>query len=172
MSQLYYRGFNLIVGDVENLHLEIEELKPPTLEEKGFDFTPGGGTGEITVPLGVTNKLEMPFKLATQNPKINALFGLPPGKRTPFTGRKSLFNDETGDNVEVTIDTLGRLMKLDPDAMKGGEKAGFDHLISAITWYQEVWDGTIMREFSFKKGGWTILNGSPANVAHRAALGI
>lgn len=168
------RGFTLITNDVNNLHLEIEELKLPGLEEKSFDFTPGGGTGETAVPLGVTNKLEMPFKSVSHNPATDILFGLPPGQRTPFTGRKSLFDDEdeTGRAIEVTIDVNGRLMKIDPEAMKGGDKAGYDLMISAITWYQEVHDNKIIREFNFRRGGWTILDGKSANEGHRAALGI
>ena len=174
MNLRFLRGFTLIAGDTQNYHLEIEELKFPTLEEKSFDFTPGGGTGETAVPLGVTNKLELPYKLVTHNPANDVLFGLPPGVRTPFTGRKELFDDEddSGRAIEVTIDVKGRLMKLDPDAMKGGDKAGYDNMISAITWYQEVHDNKVIREFNFRRGGWTILNGKAVNAGHRSVLGI
>ncbi|MCF6239589.1 MAG: phage major tail tube protein, partial [Candidatus Marinimicrobia bacterium] len=93
---------------------------------------------------------------------------------TPFTGRKSLFDDEddTGRVIEASIDVRGRLMKVDPEQMKGGDKAGYDHMISAITWYQEVHDGKVIRQFNFKRGGWTILDGASANDANRSALAI
>ena len=80
--------------------------------------------------------------------------------------------DDTGRAIEVTVDVKGRLMKIDPEQMKGGEKAGYDHMISAITWYQEVYDGKIIREFNFFHGGWTFLDGGSANDGHFAALGI
>ena len=78
MSLRILRGFTLIADDDKNLHLEIDELKLPTLEEKSVDFTPGGSTGETDVPLGITSKLEIPFKLISHNPLIDVLFGRHP----------------------------------------------------------------------------------------------
>lgn len=174
MSFEFLRGFNLIANDDLSLALEIEELKTPSFVEKSFDFTPGGATQEIDVPLGVTGKLEMPFKLATHNPKIIGLYGLPAGQRTPFTARKLIVDEQSGDGreIEVTIDVKGRLMKLEADQMKGGDKSGYDHTISAITWYQEVHDGKVMREMNFYMGGWTIHNGKPINATRNRILGV
>lgn len=172
MALEFLRNFTLIADDVLNLHLEIEEAKSPSLEEKDFDFTPGGATGEMNVSLGITNKLEMGFKLATQNRDINKLFGLAPGIRTAFTMRKALFDDEDGRPIEATIDIKGRLMKIDPEAMKGGEKSGYDYMISSISWYQQVEDGKVIRQYNFKLGGWTVHDGNPTNVGVRSALAI
>ena len=172
MSFSFLRGFNLIAKDTDSLHLEIEEMKLPGFEEKAFDFTPGGGTQEMDVPLGVTGKLELPFKLATQNPGIIALYGLPPGKRTSFTARKYVVDEEKGKEIEVTVDIKARLMKLEAEQMKGGEKSGFDHTLSAVTWYQEVHEGKIMREMNFFAGGWTMHNGKPINKTRNRMLGI
>ncbi len=166
------RGFTLIAGDTMALTIEIEEMKLPVLEEKSFDFTPGGGTGETAVPLGITNKLELPFKLVSHNPDMDVLFGSPPGQRTSFTAVKSLFDDEddSGRAIEVTVDIKARLMKIDPEQMKGGEKAGYDHMLSAVTWYSEVHDKKVIREFNFRPGGWTILNGTGVGDDHRRIL--
>lgn len=168
------RGFNLIADDTESTHLAIEEMKLPTLEEKSVDFTPGGGTQELDVPLGVTSKLACPFKLMGDNAKVHGFYGMPPGMRVPFTARKLVIDelDDSGREVEVTIDMTGRVMKVDPEAMKGGEKAGYDHEISSIIHYREVHDKVVIREFNFKLGGWTIRNGVAVNDSRRRILGI
>jgi P2 family phage contractile tail tube protein len=172
MSFRILRGFTLVARDQVNLALEIEEMKLPTLEEKSVDFTAGGATGETAVPLGITNKLEMQFKVMTHNPALDVLFGLPPGTRTAFTAVKSLFddNDDSGKAIEVSIDLKARLMKIDPEQMKGGDKAGYDHMLSAITWYSEVHDGRVIREFNLSLGGWTILDGKTVNDDHARIL--
>lgn len=166
------RGFTLVANDELALSLEIEEMKLPVLAEKTVDFTPGGATGETDVPLGVTDKLELPFKVLSHNPALDNLFGLPAGRRIPFTAVKSLFDDDSDDNraIEVTIDLKARLTKIDPENMKGGDKAGYDHVLSAVTWYQEVHDKEIIREFDRNAGGWTILGGQPANDDHARIL--
>lgn len=166
------RAFNLIAADTENLYLEVEEMQTPKLEEKSFDFTPGGSSQEIDVPLGVTSKLEMPFKLATDNPRIHGLYGLPPGTRTSWTARKFVVDEISGREIEVVIDAKGRLSKVEPNQMKGGEKAGYDHTISSITWYQEVHDKKIIREFNFFSGGWRMRNGVAVNAGRNRILGI
>ena len=76
------RGFTLIADDTVNTHLAIAEMRLPAMEEKSYDFTPGGGTQELDVPLGVTGKLVCPFKLEGDNPAIHGLYGLPPGRRS------------------------------------------------------------------------------------------
>lgn len=166
------RAFNLIVSDTQNLHLAIEEMKLPSFEEKSVDFTPGGGSMEIDVPLGVTSKLEMPFKLITDDPLIHGLYGMPVGTRTPFTARKFVVDEIKGREIEVTIDVNGRLMKIEPEQMKGGEKSGYDHTISSISWYSEVHDGRVIREFNFFLGGWRVRNGAAVNMTRNRILGI
>lgn len=166
------RAFNLIVADTENQHLAIAEMRTPTFQEKSFDFTPGGGSLELDVPLGVTNKLECPFKLASSDPRVHGLYGLPPGERTPFTARKFIVDENSGREIEAVIDMKGRLMKVEAEQMKGGDKAGYDHTISSITWYQEMQDGKVWREFNFFMGGWRIRNGQPANAGRNRILGI
>lgn len=172
MNLRMLRGFTLVAMDAIPLSLEIEEMKLPVLEEKSIDFTPGGGTGETNIPLGITNKLELPFKLISHNPVMDVLFGKPPGVRTPFTAVKSLFDDEddTGRAIEVSVDLKARLMKIDPENMKGGDKAGYDHTLSAVTWYSEVHDGKVIRQFNFKAGGWTILDGQQIGDDHARIL--
>lgn len=166
------RAFNLIVTDQHNLHLAIEEMKLPTFEEKSFDFTPGGSSLEIDVPLGVTNKLEMPFKLATTDPAIHGIYGLPPGIRNAFTARMFVVDEIKGREIEVTVDIQGRVMKVEPDQMKGGEKSGYDHAISSVAWYSETHDGVVIRQFNFFRGGWTIRNGVAFNGTRNRILGI
>jgi|GEM_PF-2298207 len=166
------RAFNLIAADTENLHLAIEEMKLPSFEEKSFDFTPGGSSLEIDVPLGVTSKLEMPFKLATDDARVHGLYGLPPGQRTPFTARKLIVDEVSGREIEVVIDLKGRVSKFEPDQMKGGDKAGYDHTISSVAWYQEVHDKKVIREFNFYMGGWRIRNGVAVNANRNRILGI
>jgi P2 family phage contractile tail tube protein len=168
----FQRGFNLIVNDEENLYLEIEEMKPPMMEEKAYDFTPGGGDQELDVPLGVTNKLELPFKLATQNPIVNSLYGQLPGVRTPFTARQYIVNEDDGREIEATIDIRARLMKREAENLKGGDKAGFDYMLGAITWYQEIFDGKVLHEMNRARGGWTVRNGVAVNSGRNNILGI
>lgn len=173
MALRIIRGFNLIADDTASTHLSIEEMRLPTFEEKSADFTPGGSTQEIDVGLGVTNKLVCPFKLMGDNPAIHSFYGMPPGVRVPFTGRKLVIDEleDDGREIEVTVDMLGRIMKTEPEAMKGGEKSGYDHEISSIIYYREVHDKVVLREFNFKMGGWTIRNGVAVNEGRRRILG-
>ncbi len=168
------RGFNLIVDDNESLHLEIEEMKLPTLEEKSHDFTPGGGTAEIDVPMGVTNKLELPFKVISHNATLKSLFGQQPGKRNAFTARQLVVDelDENGKEIEVTLDIKGRVMSREGEQMKGGEKSGYDYKISSIRWYREVHDGKVVNEMDFSLGGWTVRNGVVVNQTRNRILGV
>lgn len=172
MSFNFQRAFNLIVDDDVNLFLEVEEMKPPTQEEKTYDFTPGGSDQEMDIPLGVTNKLEMPFKLATNNPLVNGLYGLPPGQRTPFTARQYIVDEDDGREIEATIDIRARLMKREAENLKGGDKSGFDYMLGAVTWFQEVFDGKVLGEYNRARGGWTVRNGVVVNQARNNILGI
>ena len=63
-------------------------------------------------------------------------------------------------------------MKAEAEIMKGGERTGYDHEISSITFYREVHDGTVVREFNFKLGGWTVRGAIGVNDARRRILGI
>lgn len=54
MSLRIVRGFTLIVDDDVNLHLDLETLKLPTLEEITETYQPGGSDMQIDVSgLGV-----------------------------------------------------------------------------------------------------------------------
>ncbi|MBA4783660.1 MAG: phage major tail tube protein [Rhizobiales bacterium] len=164
------RGFTLIVNDETNLALDIEEMKLPMLEEKSYDFTPGGSNVEIDIPLGVTNKCELPFKTFSNNTDVTGLYGMQPGLRVPFTAIHHEIDEETGRDIEVTLDVLGRIMKVEREEAKGGEKSGYDFMISSIFRYSEVQDGRTFREYNFQLGGWTVINGVGVNEGRRRIL--
>lgn len=164
------RGFTLLVNDNENLALEIEEMKLPTLEEKGYDHTPGGANVEIDVPLGVTSKLELPFKTVSNNQVVSGLYGRPPGVRDVFTGVHHIVDEETGEDIELTLDVVGRVMKVEGENAKQGDKSGYDYMISSIWNYSEVRNGQVFRAYNIKLGGWTVNNGVGTGDGRRRIL--
>ncbi|WP_375696222.1 phage major tail tube protein, partial [Bartonella sp. AC67GZZY] len=70
MTLRIVRGFTLIVDDDVNLHLDLETLKLPTLEEITETYQPGGSDMQIDVSgLGV-KALSMQMKIRSHTPEV------------------------------------------------------------------------------------------------------
>lgn len=164
------RGFTLFANDTENLALDIETMKLPTLEEIMETFQPGGSDMEIEIGgLGV-KALSLQFKLKTHSPAVLGLFGGAPGVRNSFTGKKLVISEEDGSEHEHAIDVRGRLAKIEGEELAAGKATGYDHEIKSIWNYTEYYDGRVMHRFNHKIGGWDIRNFQPVNSARRRVL--
>lgn len=164
------RGFTMVANDTNNLALDIETMKLPTLEEITETFQPGGSDLEIEIAgLGV-KALALQFKLKTHSPTIIGLFGGPAGQRRNFTGKKLVISEEDGSEHEHAIDVTGRLSKIEGEELAAGKATGYDHEIKSIWNYTEFYDGRVMHRFNFKLGGWDVRNFQPVNDARRRIL--
>lgn len=164
------RGFTMYANDTENLALDIETMKLPTLEELTETFQPGGSDLEIDIGgLGV-KALALQFKLKSHTPAVLGLFGGEPGIRHAFTGKKLIISEEDGSQHEHAIDVRGRLSKIEGEELAAGKATGYDHEIKSIWNYTEFYDGRIMHRFNFKLGGWDVRNFVPVNDARRRVL--
>ncbi len=164
------RGFTLVVNDANNLGIEIEEAKLPSLEEKTEDFQPGGSDIEITVAGLGLKAPKMPFKLKSHNPLVTGLIGGPPGTRHDFTAKKFVVDEVDGSEHEHAIDIKGRLLKAEGEQMQAGKASGYDYEVGSILTYSESWDGRVMHRFSLLLGGWTTWNYQAVNEARRRIL--
>lgn len=170
MTLRIVRGFTLYVNDDTNLALDIETLKLPTLEEITETFQPGGADMELEIAgLGV-KAFTMPFKLKSHTPETLGLFGGAPGVRHAFTGKKLVVSEEDGAEHEHAIDVVGRLSKIEGEALAGGKATGYDHEVKSIWRYTEYWDGRVMHRFNFKLGGWDVWNFQTVNATRRRIL--
>ncbi|HCL63715.1 MAG TPA: phage tail protein [Rhizobium sp.] len=164
------RGFTLVVDDNTNLALEIEAMKLPTMEEMTESFMPGGGDVEIDITGLGTKAFALPFKLKTHSPSVMALYGGPPGLRRAFTGKKLVIDEEDGSNHEHAVDIRGRLAKIEGQEMTAGKAVGYDNEVKGIWDYTEYWDGRVMYRYSFKLGGWQVMNFEQVNTARTQIL--
>lgn len=170
MTLRIVRGFTLYVNDDTNLALDIDTLKLPTLEEITETFQPGGSDLELEVAgLGV-KALTMPFKIKSHTPETLGLFGGAPGVRHAFTGKKLVVSEEDGTEHEHAIDVVGRLSKIEGEALAGGKATGYDHEVKSIWRYTEYWDSRVMHRFNFKLGGWDVWNFQTVNATRRRVL--
>ncbi|WP_406604355.1 phage major tail tube protein [Bartonella gliris] len=172
MTLRIVRGFTLIVDDDVNLHLDLETLKLPTLEEITETYQPGGSDLQIDVAgLGV-KALSMQMKIRSHTPEIIGIFGGPPGLRHKFTGKKHVVSEEDGREHEHSIDVTGRLVKVDSEGLTAGKATGYDCEIKNIWDYTEFWDGAVLHRFSFKRGGWLVRNGQEIGGRRRSILNL
>jgi phage tail tube protein FII len=170
MTLRIVRGFTLYVNDNQNLALEIETMKLPTLEEIKETFQPGGSDMELEITgLGMKAPV-LQFKLKSHTPDVLGLFGGAPGVRNSFTGKKLVIDEEDGSEHEHAIDCLGRLTKIEGEELAGGKATGYDHEIGGVWTYTEYWDARVMHRFNFKSGGWDIRNFLPVNEGRRRVL--
>lgn len=139
---LILEAANLFVGDHDpnhSLHINLTELKLPTLDTTTQDHQPGGSPVAIEVATGIA-KLEAGFKLMGQDFATLAQFGYGTGQRKPFTAYGVLRSKLTGAAVQSKAVIHGILGKTEPDAFKRGELQGYDHSIKEILRYQ-LWQG-------------------------------
>ncbi|WP_262027562.1 phage major tail tube protein [Microvirga sp. Mcv34] len=139
MSNLYVmEAANLFCGDHDpskSLHLQLQDLRLPTLEEIYADHAPGGGIVDVEVAVGVS-RLEAGFKLAGWNEDTISGFGIATQQRNIFTAYGAIRNKRTGALLEGRAVFQARIGRIEPDAFRRGELMGHDHSLREIYHYE------------------------------------
>jgi len=122
--------------DGASLHLETEELTPPSLKDK-LEEVRLGPFG-VEVPLGL-EKLEAKVQLFTRNPDIMAKMGIAPGKRLRSTFRGQTVDELDGaSHTEIIV--MEHRISGEPKSWKGGDKSGVEYMLNSITYYKHTVD--------------------------------
>lgn len=164
MSFKIQTGANLFCGDHDpgaSLHLELDEISLPTLQEKYADWHPGGSVGGTEVPVGI-EKLEATFKLGGSNDAVMAQFGLGSRMTHTYTAYGALRDQITGAMSQSRAVIRGRLGKVEPNAFKRGEMHGHDYTINGIIHYELYMGGREIYWWDFVSGEWRV-NGESQN---------
>lgn len=118
--------------DGSSLHLELDELTPPSISDKLEELRVGGFG--LDIPLGF-EKLEAKVKLFTRNPDVMAKMGLAPGKRIRSTFRGQTVHEIDGTS-QAEIIVMEHRISGAPDAWKHGDKSGIEYTLNSIMFYQ------------------------------------
>jgi len=116
-------------------HLEISELKLPTLEENNVDHTAGGAMLQIEIPMYV-NKLEATFNLAGWNPDVMAYFGQQAANMQQFTAYGLVRNRHTSEALRAIAIFYGRLGRVNPTNFRKGDLMHHEYSLKSIIHYE------------------------------------
>lgn len=157
-APLIWEGVNLYCGDHDpnaSLHLVLDSLKLPSLEEMYQEHHAGGSPMQIELSTGI-KKLEPSFKTKGAQPHIMSAFGLGVQTRRTFTGYQVYRDKRTGRWIENKAIMVGRLGKLEADEGKRGEIQGHDHAINELWRYEVYFDGVEKYFWSFDTNTWRV----------------
>lgn len=133
---------NMVCGDTGDAtspgistHLEILELKLPSLEENYVDHQPGGAPVAIEVPMFV-NKLEATFNLAGWNPGVMSMIGQSARAMQRFTAYGLIRDRRTGNGLQAIAIFEARLGKVNPTAFKKGDMMAHEYALRSIVHYE------------------------------------
>jgi hypothetical protein len=135
---LIVEGVNLFCGDHDpekSLHLTLEEVALPTLQEMYQDHHPGGSRVAIEVAVGI-EKLTASFKTKGIDPDLYAQFGGNSRRENTYTAYGVLRDKRTGNLSQLKAILRGRLGQIEPDAMKRGELSGHGYAINEVMHYE------------------------------------
>lgn len=155
---------NLFAGDHDpnaSLHLELDEMAFPKLQEKMADWHPGGSYGATEIPLGA-EKLESSFKLAGTSEHVLPQFGLGSRMSHTYTAYGVLQDQVDGTKKQMKSVIRGRLGSVEPDTFKRGELHGHNYMINAIVHYELFIGGQEIYWWDFVSGEWRV-NGESQN---------
>lgn len=174
-SSLYFQeAANLFVGDHDptaSLHLVLESVKVPDLQEVTQEWTPGGAIGGVDVAMGVLQKLEAGFKLKGEQPEILTQFGLGSKRRQNFTVYGSIRDKVTGEAIQSVAILEARMTKVAGDEFKRGELKGYDYALTEIFHYELKMGGQEIYYYDFLTTEWRV-NGETQNQDVLSNLGI
>jgi P2 family phage contractile tail tube protein len=173
-SLMFMEAANLFVGDHDpsaSLHLVLESLKLPSLQEVTQEWNPGGGVGAVELGMGALQKLEAGFKLKGVAPEILVQFGLGTKRRQNFTAYGSIRDKLTGASVQSKAILEARMTKVEGDEFKRGELQGYDYALTEIFHYELTIDGREIYYFDFLTSVWRV-DGVAQNTDVLANLGI
>lgn len=132
---------------------QIGDITVPVPQEKVEELRNAGMPIPIEVKLGY-EKMEFSFKMPGLDPQVMKLFGLAPGKQTPFMITGAFFDEDTTEHSAV-LAIEGFLKKPDAGTWKPGDMAENDYLVS-VRYYKFELDGEPIFEvtpFDVKIGG-------------------
>ncbi|USQ97238.1 phage major tail tube protein [Caulobacter sp. RL271] len=174
-SSLYFmEAANLFVGDHDptaSLHLVLESLKLPGLEETTQEWTPGGAVAGVEVGMSVLKKLDAGFKLKGVQPEILTQFGLGSKRRQNFTAYGSIRDKLTGASLQSKAILEARMTKVEADEFKRGELQGYDYALTEVFHYELTIGGREIYYFDFMTSAWRV-GGVSQNSDVMANLGI
>lgn len=166
-------SMNLFVGidaPASSLHLDLSEVKLPSLQEIYQDHHPGGGLFGVEIFMGM-QKLEASFKLVGYNPGVMSHFGENAKNRTYYTGRGFLRDKIKGVEVPLKAIINGRLGKVEPDTFKRGDLLHHSYNISEIFHY-ELWLNDAEKYYMDVATNLWRVDGVAMNASANAILGI
>ena len=133
---------NMICGDTGDAaapgistHLEISELKLPSLEENYVDHTPGGAPVQIEIPMYM-NKLEGTFTLAGWNPAVMSMIGQQARALQRFTAYGLIRDRRTSQALQALAIFEGRLGRVNPTNFRKGDLMHHEYSIKSIVHYE------------------------------------
>lgn len=133
------------------MHIEIEEITPPLINDVTDEFTGGGMPGQVAVPLGI-QLTDARLKLTTWNATVLRRVAQGVGLRDTFTFRGAAKSEVDGTTKPVIIVMEGRLGEANPDTWTRGERSGIEFTISTIVYYKLVINDEEIYEIDFLNG--------------------
>jgi P2 family phage contractile tail tube protein len=130
---------NLYCGDINPLnstHLQIANLKLPTLEESFAEHTPGGAPIGVEISTHMM-RLEVTFELVGWQPDIMALIGRERRDAQLFTAYGHMRSKRTAQSFQVKAIIEGRLGRVDPTEFRKGDNHSHAYRIGGI-WHYEL----------------------------------
>ena len=145
MTQIQ-RKFNAFVAG-QSLHLEVEGLTPPNVNDHLETINGGGMLGELDIALGL-QKLEGGFKVNSRNKLIMKQIGLAPGTRKKITFRSVNKSEIDGTQEDEVISMLGRL-NADQGSWASQSVSNTDLKVNSIVFYKHVMAGEVIHHIDF-----------------------
>lgn len=143
---------------------QIGDITIPVPTEKMEEIRNSGMVKPREVSLGY-EKLEFSFKMPGFDPQILKLFGLAPGKETPFMVTGAL-GDEDGTMHSAVLTIYGRLKTTNPGSWKPGEVSENDLTCSVNRYKLEVDGNPILEIDDFD----VLVGGTSSETSIRNAL--
>ena len=133
---------NMICGDTGDAnapgistHLEIINLKLPSLEEHLVDHTPGGAPVQIEVPM-FQNRLESTFALAGWNPGVLSMFASSLRAMQRFTAYGLIRDRRTGVALQAIAMFEARLSRANMGEFRKADLMSTEYALRSIVHYE------------------------------------
>lgn len=155
MSLITMDRANLYCGLSNNsLHLQLTDMKLPSMSEQYIDHHPGGGVMGIEVDV-IFNKLECTFKLLGWDTQVASLVGAWQKAQTQFIAYGMLRDQMTGLSSQAIALIVGRL-NADPENFRIGDPMAWAYSIKGIIHYQLNIAGSILYYWDFAQNKLTV----------------
>ncbi|WP_425641395.1 phage major tail tube protein [Marinomonas gallaica] len=146
----------------------IDEYTPPSLEILTESIRGGGMDSEDAVDMGMA-PMEVTFKMNGYHLDILKMWGLGEGTTKPLTARGWL-QDEDGTNTALVHNMTARILKVEQDTWKAGEKSGVV-ITARLRFFKATHGSTVIHEIDVK-GATRIIGGVDQLTGMRTTLGL